>query len=243
MLSSLFNYDNPVWRFIGKFFDIMILNLLWVVCSLPIVTAGASTTAVYYVTMKLARDEDNSTIRSFFKSFKENFRQATVIWMILLVAGGLIGFDLYFFMKIQTENSTFRTIMISLFLAFGIIWICIALFAFPLQAKFYNPIKRTLFNAFFMSIRHFFQSVGMLAIDLALVLAAVFVPVAAPLLFLFGFPLLAFANSYMFVGIFDKYIPKKEVRTEDDEFHPLEDDVVIEQLGRRDEEKISEENQ
>ena len=94
MLSSLFNYDNPVWRFIGKFFDVMILNLLWVVCSIPIVTMGASTTAVYYVTMKLVRDEDGPTIRSFFKSFKENFKQATIIWLILMVIGAIIGFDL-----------------------------------------------------------------------------------------------------------------------------------------------------
>ena len=84
MLSGLFNYDNPVWRFIGKFWDVLILNVLWLVCSIPIVTIGASTTAMYYVTLKLARDEDGYTIRSFFKSFKENFRQATVIWLIFL---------------------------------------------------------------------------------------------------------------------------------------------------------------
>lgn len=114
MLSSLFNYDNPVWRFIGKFFDVMILNLLWVVCSIPIVTMGASTTAVYYVTMKLVRDEDGPTIRSFFKSFKENFKQATIIWLILMAVGAIIGFDLYFFMRVQTEASTVRTVMMAI---------------------------------------------------------------------------------------------------------------------------------
>lgn len=176
MLSSLFNYDNPVWRFIGKFFDVMILNLLWVVCSIPIVTMGASTTAVYYVTMKLVRDEDGPTIRSFFKSFKENFKQATIIWLILMAVGAIIGFDLYFFMRVQTEASTVRTVMMAIFLAFGIIWVCITLFVFPLQAKFYNPVKRTLFNAFFMSIRHFFHSLGMLAINALLVVAALLVP-------------------------------------------------------------------
>lgn len=228
MLSSLFNYDNPVWRFIGKFFDVMILNLLWVVCSIPIVTMGASTTAVYYVTMKLVRDEDGPTIRSFFKSFKENFKQATIIWLILMVIGVIIGFDLYFFMRVQTESSTMRTVMMAVFLAFGIIWICVTLFVFPLQAKFYNPVKRTLFNAFFMSIRHFFHSVGMLAIDVLLVAAGLLVPMLAALVFLFGFPLLAYANSFFFVGIFDKYIPKKEER-DDDEFHPLEDEPAEQQ--------------
>ena len=96
MLSNIFNYDNPVWRFMGKFCDILLLNILWTLCSVPIVTIGASTTAVYYVTLKLVRDEEGPTVRSFFRSFKENFKQATVIWLILLVAGLLIGFDLYF---------------------------------------------------------------------------------------------------------------------------------------------------
>ena len=101
MLSGIFNYDNPFWRFIGKLCDVMILNVLWVLCSIPVVTMGASTTAVYYVTLKLVRDEEGPTIRSFFKSFKENFRQATIIWLIMLAAGCLLGFDLYFFLAIQ----------------------------------------------------------------------------------------------------------------------------------------------
>lgn len=65
MLQGIFNYDNPVWRFIGKLGDLIILNILWIVCSIPVFTAGASATAVYYVTLKLVRDEDDSTIRSF----------------------------------------------------------------------------------------------------------------------------------------------------------------------------------
>lgn len=69
MLQGLFNYDNPVWRFIGKLGDLILLNLLWLICCIPVFTAGAATTAVYYVTLKLVRDEDDSTIRSFFRSF------------------------------------------------------------------------------------------------------------------------------------------------------------------------------
>lgn len=220
-MSGFFNYDNPVWRFVGKFFDIMILNLLWLFCSIPIVTIGASTTAVYYVTLKLVRDEDNSTIKSFFKSFKENFKQATIIWLFLLVLGVVIGFDLYFFLVMQTTVSTFRTVMLSVFGGFGIIYLCILLYVFPLQSRFYNPVKRTLFNAFFMSIRHFLQTLGLLAIDIALpVLAFFIVPILQPLLLLFGFPLLAFINSYVFVGVFEKYMPKKE-EEEDRELRPL----------------------
>lgn len=221
MFSGFFNYDNPVWRFIGKFFDIMILNVLWFVCSIPIVTIGASTTAVYYVTLKLVRDEEGATVKSFFKSFKDNFKQSTVIWLLMLVAGAVIGFDIYFFLMLETGASMFRTVMISIFGGFGIVYLCIGLYVFPLQSRFYNPVKRTLFNAFFMSIRHFFQTLGMLVIDIGIPALALFVaPILQPILFLFGFPLIAFINSYMFTGIFEKYMPKKEEEP-DRELRPL----------------------
>lgn len=210
MFSGLFNYDNPVWRFIGKFFDILILNILWMVCSIPVFTIGASTTAVYYVTLKLVRDEEGSTAKEFFKSFRENFKQATAIWLVLLVAGTLIAGDIYFFIRVQNMSSSLRMVMLAIFAGFGLIWSGIGLFVFPLQCRFYNPVKKTLFNAFFLSIRHFLQTLGILVIDLAIPALAFFVlPMLQPLLFLFGFPLLAFINSFMFVGIFDKYMPKQ----------------------------------
>ena len=71
-MGGLFNYDNPIWRFVGRIWDLFILNLLWVLCSLPIVTFGASTTAMYYCTMKIARDRDSGGVLSmFFHSFKD----------------------------------------------------------------------------------------------------------------------------------------------------------------------------
>ena len=89
-MGSLFNLDNPIWRFMGKLVDVFILTLLWAVCCIPIITIGPASTAVYYVTLKLVRDEESYTVRSFFKSFKENFKQGSVgalscffIWLFL----------------------------------------------------------------------------------------------------------------------------------------------------------------
>lgn len=224
MLQGLFNYDNPVWRFIGKLGDLIVLNILWIVTSIPIVTAGASTTALYYVTLKLVRDEDGYTIKSFFKSFKENFRQSTIIWLIMLTVGLILGFDLYFFMYMQTEPSKLRTVMVTIFGSISLIYICILTYVFPLQSRFYNPIKRTLFNAFFMSIRHILQTLGILVMDAAVVVLMFLTFFAAPqfsvLFFLFGFPLIAFVNSFVFHGIFKKYMPKSD-REDDRELRPL----------------------
>ena len=172
MLSGFFNYDNPVWRFIGKFWDVIMLSVLWMVCSIPVVTIGASTTAMYYVTLKLVRDEDGYTFRSFFKSFKENFKQSTIIWLIFLVAGIVLGVDVFFFLRVFNGSQNVRTIMLAIFMAMSFLYFAMFTFVFPLQARFYNPVKRTIFNAFFMSIRHLFQTIGMLVIDVGVVFLA-----------------------------------------------------------------------
>ena len=216
MFSGLFNYDNPIWRFIGKFWDILIVNLLWAVCCIPVVTIGASTTALYYVTLRLVRDEDGYTIRSFFKSFKENFKQATVIWLIFLAVGMIVGFDLYFVLAAMAQ-STLRTVGTAVFLAMLFIWLAMFTFVFPLQCRFYNPVKRTIFNAFFMSSRHIFHTIGMIAIDVGLVVLTF---TLIPQLMLFGFALIAFVNSYFLNAVFNKYIPKGD-REDDQEMRPL----------------------
>ena len=216
MLAGLFNYDNPVWRFIGKLWDVLVVNILWIICSIPVVTAGASTTAMYYVTLKLARDEDRYTIRSFFKSFKENFKQATAIWLIFLLTGMLLAFDVYYFIKMAAPSSL-RTIMISVFVAMIFIWSAMFTYVFPLQARFYNPVKRTIFNSFFMSIRHMFHTIGMLAVDAAILFLSV---TYIPQLSIFGVALVAFFNSYMLNSVFSKYMPKEQ-KPADMELKPL----------------------
>lgn len=220
MFSGIFNYDNPVWRFIGKFFDIMLLNILWIICSIPIVTIGASTTAVYYVTLRLVRDEDSGTIRSFFRSFKENFRQATIIWLILLVVGFVLGFDLYFFTNMEPLTANLRTIMMAVFGGLTLVYLAIFMYIFPIQARFVNGIKRTFFNAFFMSLRHILHTIGLFIIDIATVYICVFlIPQLMVLFFLFGFPLIAYINSFVLTIIFAKYTPKAE--EDNGELRPL----------------------
>lgn len=215
-MAGLFNLDNPIWRFVGKFADLMLLNLLWVVCSIPIVTMGASTTAVYYVTLKLVRDEEGYIARSFFKSFKENFKQSTIIWLIMLVMTVVLVVDLRIYLS-SGSLSTFNRVLSILFFALSIIFVLVSLYIFPIQSKFINPIKRTFINAFFMSIRHLPYSILMLVSNIGLLYIAIFlVPQITMVLIIFGFPLFAFVNSYCFVRIFDKYVPKEEKIKEDE---------------------------
>lgn len=237
MFQGLFNYDNPVWRFIGKLGDLILLNLLWTVCSIPVITIGASTTAVYYVTLKMVRDENDSTVRSFFHSFKDNFKQATAIWAIFLAVGLILAFDIWFFVTGQAPVPGIAgNLMTAISGGMVILYLFTYIYVFPIQARFYNPVKYTIRNAFIMSIRHLFQTVGIVCMDILIVIGAIaslfYMPQIFALFILFGMPLMAFANSYLFVPIFKRYSPK-ERDTQD--MRPLfeeEDEATKEALDR-----------
>ena len=81
-MNRFFNMDNKFFVFMGRVADLLLLNFLCILCCIPVVTAGASITALYYVTLKMARDEESYIARSFFRSFKQNFKQATIINMM-----------------------------------------------------------------------------------------------------------------------------------------------------------------
>lgn len=210
-MGNLFNPDNKFFVFMGRVADMMILNLLCIICCLPIVTAGPSITALYYVTLKMARNEESYIVRGFFHSFRQNLKQGIVIHIIMLILGVLLAFDLYFCRVMQTQ-AAFYKVLSYLFMVGTAIYVMLLTYIYPVLSKFYNTVKRTILNAFLMSVRHFPYTLLMLAITAAPVVIMFVVPnaFAYGLLFYFllGFSVIAYINSIFFVKIFDKYIPE-----------------------------------
>ena len=213
MLSGFFNYDNPVWRFIGKFGDLIILNVLWFVCSIPIFTIGASTTAVYYVTLKLARNDDGYTIRSFFKSFKENFKQATIIWLIALVVGIIFAGD---FMILRNSTVSFGKVIMVLITIVAVIYLFTMIYIFPVLSRFENTVKNTIRNSFLMSVLNLPKTILLIIINLIPTVLLLVTLQAMPLLILFGFSVPAYVASMLFVKIFKRFEPEEEEETSDE---------------------------
>lgn len=211
-MGRFFSMDNKFFVFMGKVADLCLLNLVCILCCIPVVTAGASLTALYYVTMKMVRNEEAYIFRSFFKSFKQNFKQATVINLIMLAA----AFVLYLDTKIVGGmGNSFGKILGIIFAMFTMVYLIIFLYLYPVLAKFYNSIKNTFKNAILMGIRHLPYTFLMLAIS-ACPLLILLIPsfqVLSILLMLFvlmGPAAIAYCNSWFFVRIFDKYIPAEE---------------------------------
>lgn len=210
-MGRFFNMDNKFFVFMGRLADLCMLNILCIVCCIPVITAGASLTALYYVTMKMVRNEESYIFRSFFKSFKQNFRQATVINLIMLAAAALLYLDTRI---TKAMADPMGKILAMIFALFTMIYVIILLYLYPVLAKFYNSVKNTFKNALLMGIRHLPYTFLMLAVC-ASPLLILFIPSFQVQMFLIfvliliGPALAAYCNSHFFVRIFDKYIPEE----------------------------------
>ena len=215
-MNRFFNMDNKFFVFMGRVADLLLLNFLCILCCIPIVTAGASITALYYVTLKMARDEESYIVRSFFRSFKQNFKQATIINIIMLLTAAVLFIDLRI---ARAGSGAMYKGLFSLFIAFALIYAMILLYIYPILSKFFNSVKNTFVNAFLMSVRNLPLTLLMLVISasplllmwlFAYVSYAQFTSILIMLFILMGFSTLAYWKSKIFVKIFDNYIPKDE---------------------------------
>lgn len=211
-MGKLFDMNNPVWTFIGKLVDVFILHFIWMVCSLPIVTFGASTAALYYALMKDAADEDPHYVRAFFKSFKMNFKQGIGIGLIMLAVGGLLVYSLFFYSNVTMGNGKLLTVFKGLSIMFLILYTFVFHYIFAVFARFDNKTRILFQNALFLSIKNIGWTLLMIVVTAA-VYAIAFLLGFVPIL-LFGFGLCVYLDAYMFNHIFEPYI--KQMTGNDD---------------------------
>ena len=214
-MKGLFDYDSGFFRALDKLGSLFILNLITLVCSIPFVTVGAAFTALYYVTMKMVKDEETYILKDYFRSFRQNFVQATVIWLIFFVAGSIMYFD-YRIASTYRESFPAAGAFTVLVMACGLFYIMALAYVFPVLAKFYNSTVQTLKNALIMSIRHFPLTLAIVCINVIFPVITVIGMIKngrsllAPLYICLGFAVPAYANSYLFIRLFASYIPADE---------------------------------
>ena len=201
----MFGIDSKFYEVVSRIADLVVLNLLFVLCSLPIITIGASTTALYGVTKKMAENREGYIFRNYFRLFKENFKQSTII---LLLFALIPTIDLYIINSF--EKTIVTTALKGLMLAAALAILFVFLYAMALQSTFENTIKNTLKNAFLMGIGHFpwtllIVFITLLPIILLVLLGRSAGSVVYVMLFV-GFAVLAYLNSYIFNHIFKRYM-------------------------------------
>lgn len=199
-MARLFDFNNPVWRFMGKVADMFFLTILWFICSIPVVTIGASTTALYYVALKMAKNHEGYLWKAFFKSFKENFRCSTLIWIILLIAGIIPELGFYKTSQLDVQQASFFFWML---VVITVLYTFILTMAFPLAARLDTGAGQIIFMAFMTAVKNFSWVLFMTVITLCVIALGVFV--FWPVLLL-GAGGIAYAHSVILENIiFPKY--------------------------------------
>lgn len=191
--------DGPLIQFLSKMADLMWLNILTMVCCIPVITAGASLTALNYMALKIVRGEECYITKGFFKSFKDNFRQSTIIWCFFLLVAAVIGTDYRIMMNTNLGESKVMKILI---IAAAALVLFTFMFVFPVQAKFVNSVRRTIWNAFVFSVFQFPRTALMVVLYVIPFVIWYFFPYIFPVIFVFCLSLPAFLSAKLYNNFF-----------------------------------------
>lgn len=210
-MNRLFSLDNPFMQFLSRVCDIVILNAIFLISCIPFFTIGASVSALYYVCLKLLRGEEPYIWKNFWKGFRENFKQGTIIWLIYLGIIFFLGMDFYI---INTQNTT-----LFLVLRIGLWAVCFILFSifiyiFPIISHFKCTLKQAFKNALYMVIGHLpFTAILVFFFGLIIWLFTASAKTMALVVIvsgICGFSIVAYTACIVFDRIFKKYEPEQE---------------------------------
>ena len=209
-MGKLFSPDSPVIKFLWKAADLIALNLIWLICCIPIVTIGPSTAAMYCVARDIAKGEWPGILKTYFRAFKQNFKQSLLVFLILLVPICLIAVYLFLAASGALDHAAWMKMLCYLGVAIiGFIWT----YVFPLMAYFDNTLGNTLKNAVLLPLANPFLAVLCTALNLLpviLLLTSVDVFARAGFIWLvIGGSLTAVINSKLLGSLFFKFVSEQ----------------------------------
>ncbi len=179
-----------------------------IICVPLTILCGAAFTALHYVCLKMVRNEECYIVKSFFKSFKQNFKQATGIWLIYSIILALIGYD--YLIIITNPEMNFPDWLRTGLVAVVVIAFALVLHTFPLQARFENKIGKTIKNSALVGFATWPKTVIQLIIWFIPIAILIWIPEISPILLLFGISLPAWGRAKLYSSTFKKFEPKEE---------------------------------
>ena len=215
MLDRIFDFEGPVAQFIFRVKDLIVLNILTIVCCLPIFSVGPALKALAFTTLKMVRDEDGNVISTYFKNFKLNFKQTVGFGIVCLILMLICAGDVY---AVIAFKGSFPPVMILFSVLVILVVLAVLVYAVPMQGRFLNPIAVTFKNAFWAAISGPVRTILMAGSWLVLPAFDLFVSRNfLPLIFFFGLSLPAFLNAKLYEPLFRQMENKILGRSGEDE--------------------------
>ncbi|MBO7357399.1 MAG: DUF624 domain-containing protein [Lachnospiraceae bacterium] len=215
-MGKFFDQNSPLMRFLSRMTDLLWLNVLVLICCIPIITAGAALTAMNYVCLKLVRGKEGYITTDFFRSFKRNFKQATLIWIVVLLISIILGFD-YWYLLFSKVIETPTWLIVALGIATLFILTCVVMI-FPVLSHFENTIRGTVKNAFLIGIFQLPKTVLMILLWAVPPVFWYLSPRLAPLSWFFWFSLPGYLGALLYHKTFLRFEPEEAVITGDMEW-------------------------
>ena len=202
-------FDSGILRILSATADLIVLNLLFIFCSLPIFTIGPALTAMHYVTLRMVRNEESHIVKDFFRSFRQNISQGIIIHIVFSVISIILAFNVYVLWNLMEAGWIYKYLLI-LTVLLSALHIMTFIYVFPVLAQFNNTIRNTIKNARFMALKHFSFTLAMFLVTVCPIICALFINYFLEweivIFALIGFALIAYFNSRFLVRIFDQYI-------------------------------------
>jgi len=221
--------EGPLFDGLSRMADLIIVNLIFVVCCIPVFTVGAALTGLSYVMLKIKDEEEGYVIKSYFKSFKQNFRQATVIWLLMLAFAFVLYID---FRMLSLIGGLFHNVMWVLLFFAVFIWAILLIYVFPLLSRFDNTVRQTMTNALLIALANAPQTLLLLLVLGAAVVITFFnyttIIYSFMFWFLIGFALIAWINAFFLSRIFRKLMPAEEAEETAEEYEGYTDEITEE---------------
>lgn len=206
-MKNMLDLDGPLVRALSDLNTLVILNILTALFCIPVITAGASVAAMHYVIMEMFENRGDGAAREFWKRFKENLRNATPVWLILLAAAVFIYMDCRIIMVGQTGLP--RIMLIPLYIG-AFIEASIAVYAFPLTARFVYSTGATFKNSAILAVANFPRTVLMVLYHVIMPYLLFNVSRLLPLFFLVGISLPAYFSALLYMPVIRKMIGEPE---------------------------------
>ncbi len=210
-MKNIFNLDGPAMQFMLSLRDLAVLNILFLLCCIPIVTIGPSLTALFTVTFRMAENKEGYVGREFLHAFKENMKQSIGAELVLILPILILSFNLFFWSSLKSILGTIVSVFCILFLVILIGMLC---YTFPLIAKFENTVKQTLHNALYFATQYKGYTLALIALIFVQAFVLILTVATTTLMLIFGFAFFSYIDATILLKLLKRFYQEQETLAE-----------------------------
>lgn len=199
-MKDVFDFNNPVMSFLSKLADLMILNVITLICCVPIVTVGASLSSMYYVLLRLRQEETSFVTKDFFHAFRQNLKQGIILWILYLAAIIALAAEYYLIFVARIPELVEVRYGVYLFTALVLISLT---WSFVLLSRYNNSFGRVIINSYFIGFTHFVRTIMMALLMMSPIALILIYPAATPIILVIGITLPCYLQTFFFIKVFE----------------------------------------